>query len=120
MSFYGEMQEISKELFSEFKQGVVSYVQSTAGNGTVDNPGAATETEFELIGATVRGASFKYVSQGLAVASDLQVSHAVDNRFINPMIGGFYKIDGIKYKIMHIVKKPAAGIAVAFTCIVRK
>lgn len=119
MSIYDEMQELSQELFNEFQQGNVSYIQSVAGNGPVDDPGNPIETKFTLKGATVRGVFFKYVSGGLAVASDLQISHAVDSRFEIDKLSGFYEIDGKKHKIINVIKKPAAGVTVAFTCIVR-
>lgn len=120
MTLYSEMQELSQNLFSEFKQGTVSYVFSQTGNGPVDDPGASTETEYQLKGATVRGIAFKYSSTGLGVASDLQVSHAFDDRFQFPKISGFYIVDGVRYKIVAVIRKPDAGDVVAFTCIIRK
>lgn len=119
MAFYDDMQGIANDLFRDFNQGVIAYIQVTPGNGPADNPGPSTETPYTLDGATSRGVQFKYVQRDLAVASDLQVSFGYDARF-EPAANGFVTIDGTRYKIVQIVRKPEAGTVVAWTLIVRK
>ncbi len=118
MPFYDDMQNVASEILEEFKQGVIKYIEVTPGAGTVDDPGASTETEYTLNG-TANGVKFKYVQNGLAIASDMQVVTAV--RFdIIPDMKGFIEIDNIRYKIVQILPKPAAGTTVANVFIVRR
>lgn len=118
MTFYDDMQNVASELLADFKQGTIRYIHVTPGDGPVDNPGAPVETAYTL-NATARGAKFKYVNMGLAVASDLQVTMAI-HPSITPVINGFVEIDGTRYKIVQVLPKPAAGTVAAFTLIVRK
>ena len=118
MGFYDEMQAAASEVLKEFKQGVIEYVNVVPGSGPADNPGPATET-FIVLDAVASGAKFKYVSTGLALASDLQVVMAV-HPDITPKMNGFIRIDGVRYKIVQVVDIPAAGTAVVYTLIVRK
>lgn len=118
MSFYDDMQDVTSDVIEEFKQGVIEYVETTPGNGPDDDPGPAVPT-YHPVNGTVRGVKFKYVQQGLAVASDLQVTMAVDDGF-TPDMKGFVKIDGVRYKIARVIPKPAAGTPAAYVLIVRK
>lgn len=117
MSFYEDMRGVASEILAEFKQGAISYVELTPGAGPVDDPGAPTLKKYPLDGA-VRGVKYSYVAKGLAVATDLQVTAAVFGA--QPDMHGFIEIDGVTYKIVEIIPKPAAGTTVAFTFIVRK
>lgn len=119
MTFYDDMQGIATELLTEFKQGVISYVKVTPGSGPAHNPGPSVPVPTLLQGAVSRGIAWKYVNSGLGVASDLQVTHSVQAGVV-PEINGFYDIDGLRYKVVNIVKKPAAGTTVAYVAIVRK
>ncbi len=121
MSIYDEMRVIAQDVMSDedFKQGTIVYVAITPGSGPADDPGAARETPYELAGGVARGVQFKYVDNSTIVASDLQVTFADTDDF-TPEMTGFVTIDGVPHKIMRIVRKPAAGIAVAWTLIVRK
>jgi len=120
MSFYEEMQDIASSLLTEFKQGVIEYAKLTPGTGPADNPGPATETKYELVGAVARGVSFKYVQNGLALAGDSQVTMNVDDRFGKPTMPGFIDKDGIRYTIVQVVAIPDAGTAVAYVVIIRR
>lgn len=115
--FYDEMQGIASGLLKEFAQGTVEYVAITPGNGSPDEPGAPTET-LTPINAAVRGVSFKYVDGANVLASDLQLTMPGDTVVPDPK--GFIRVDGTRYKIVQIVRKPAAGIPVAFTIIFRR
>ena len=117
MSLYDELQAVTTGIMSEFKQGDVRYVALTPGNGPIDEPGEPTETEYPLQSA-VRGAKFRYVQSGLAVATDLQVTCSVPS--VVPDMNGFVKVDGVKHKIIGIDPKPAAGTPVAYVLIIRK
>lgn len=118
MSIYEDMQGVARELLTEFNQGTKKYVDIVPGNGPVDEPGAPTETRYDIVG-TVIGISFKYVQQGLGVASDLQMSAPVDPRY-EPKITGFIEIGSKRYKIVNIVRKPEAGTVVAYAFIIRR
>lgn len=115
--FYQEMQAVASDLLGEFKQGVIQYVALTPGTGPRDNPGEPTETP-HTINATARGVSFKYVDGTNIVSSDLQLTMPGDG--IAPEMTGFIRVDGVRYKIVQIVRKPAAGTPVAWTVIFRK
>lgn len=118
MSIYADLQGVAQELFAEFQQGVVQYIAKTPGNGPADDPGPSTDTPY-TVNATVTGVSKKYVDNGLAIGTDLQISMAVDNRFI-PDIKGFFTVDGVRCKILHIDKRPAAGTPISYIIPIRK
>lgn len=118
MSIYEEMNVVAKELLGEFKQGQTYLVKLTPGTGPSYAPGKPLETRISL-DAAVRGAKFKYVTNNLAVASDLQVTFAGSTDY-EPAPVDFVELDGVRYKIVYIDRKPSVGVAVAFTLIVRK
>lgn len=115
--FYQEMQGVASDLLREFKQGVIEYVTVTPGNGPADNPGPAQEIP-TVINGVARGVKFKYIDGSNIVASDMQVT--MPGNMMEPKPNGFIRIDGVSYKIVQIIRKPAAGTAVAFTVIFRK
>lgn len=134
--FYGEMQIVASGILQEFKQGLIEYVRITKGDGPEDNPGKSLETKYILDGAA-RGVKSKYVQQGLAVASDLQVVASVnvfdiENNSVklvtNPVSvndvkleqSGFIDLDGERFKIVEILPRPAVGTTVANVMIIRK
>lgn len=118
MSIYDELKPVVSELLAEFKQGTIQLVQLTSGAGSPDDPGAPTETVIEL-DAVARGASFKYVKDGFAVATDLEVTAAVIDG-VTPSKNDFIVIDGQRYKIIEDLRVPAAGTKVAWKFLVRK
>lgn len=118
MTIYDDLLPVTKEIMSEFKQGTVNYIQITPGAGSADNPGTPTETFFSL-DAVVSGVSFKYVSNGFAVSTDLMVTSAtVDGVTVDEK--GFIEIDGTRYKIIRDMSAPAAGGNLVWKFIVRK
>lgn len=117
MSIYDDLQGVAQTVLAEFSQGVISYVKITRGNGPVDNPGSSSTNSYTIKGV-VSGVFMKYVNQNLAVASDLQVTTPVDTRF-TPSMKDAIDIDGKRYKIVHIDRKPAAGTPVAYIFVVR-
>lgn len=119
MTIYDEMQQVATELLTDFNQATISLVTVTPGNGPAHNPGPSAEVVTALKGAVARGVKFKYVQRGLAVASDLQVTHYV-HPTVTPAMNGFVDINGQRLKIVHIEVKPASGTPVAYTLIVRK
>ena len=116
--FYNDMQNIATDLITEFKQGVIQYVDVTAGGGPPDNPGTPTEV-FHTVDAVARGVSFKYVDGTSIFSTDEQITISGDQVF-TPNGDGFVMVDTIRYKVVKIVRKPAAGTAVAYTIIYRK
>lgn len=120
MSIYDELRPVATELLTEFKQGVMQYIKVVPGAGPADDPGAATETTYTLVGGTARGVQFQYVQGGMAVASDSQVTIPVDSRFV-PEITGFFVMNNVRYKIVQVIKLPdGEPIPVAYTLIIRK
>lgn len=115
--FYREMQAVATDLLGEFKQGVIEYVSLTPGNGPADDPGPSQET-VTPVDAVARGVKFKYVDGSNVLATDQQLT--MPGNGVEPQPTGFVRIDGVRHKIVQIVRKPAAGIAVAFTVIFRK
>lgn len=117
MTIYDDMQLIATELLTEFKQGIISYVKTVPGNGSVDDPGEPTITRYGING-TATGVFYKYVQQGLALASDEQVIAPVDSRYV-PDMKDNVEIDGSPRKIVQILKKPRAGTPVLYVLILR-
>lgn len=118
MSIYDDLQGTVAEIMSDFHQGTVDYVQITPGNGPVDDPGPSIATKFR-INATANGVAVKYVTLGLAQASDLQLLAPVDARY-TPDMKDFIECDGKPYKIVQIMPKPAIGTPVARLFIIRR
>jgi hypothetical protein len=119
MAFYQEMQDIATELLTEFGQGVIRYGKIIPGAGTVDNPGPSTIQWVTFKGATARGVSARYVMRSLAVGTELQVVIPVQSG-AEPDMRDVIEIDGVRYKITYIDRKPAAGTPVAYILIIKK
>jgi hypothetical protein len=118
---YDELQAVASGVFAEFNQGVIKFVAVVKGAGPAHNPGSPTRTEYTLAGAVARGPEFKFMSTGLAVASDKQVNCSVDSRF-DPADYPAARmiIDGVEYKVKHFAALPAAGTPVAWKFLVEK
>lgn len=121
MSLYDDMRDVVREILSDpdFKQGVISYVVITPGNGPKNNPGPSTSTPYEYVGAVARGVSFKYVQNGMAIASDTQITAPIDPRFTLDVTGMIIK-DGDAYKVVKVLNNPDVGTPVSHTIIARK
>jgi hypothetical protein len=138
--FYKEMQGIATGLLREFNQGKIEYVAMIPGSGPVDDPGPATPVTFGLQGVA-RGVQQRYVDNTHIVATDMQVTvstemQATDITFDNgalwdnlamwsdpvspPKITGFIRVDGVKHKIIRVVRIPAAGTPVAYVIVFRR
>jgi hypothetical protein len=118
VSIYQELQGVASELLTEFDQGGIYYIAVTPGTGPAQNPGPGVETPYKVDG-TARGVSFKYIDNKNVVASDLQITMAVDARY-TPNEKGFALINGVRHKVVQAHRKPSAGIPVAWTIVVRK
>lgn len=118
---YTEAQGIASGLFAEFKQGIILFVAVTPGGGQGHNPGPSSQVQYTLPGAVARGPEFKFLTAGLAVASDKQINSSVDPRF-NPKDypAGRMIVDGVEYKIKQFMAVPAAGTPVAWKFILGK
>lgn len=124
MSIYSDLQGIASGLFAEFKQGTVNHIQIVSGTGSADDPGTPSEvsrainaTVQNVAGNTGKGAQ-SFIKNGLAIIGDLIVSTGVPTVAFS--MKDFIEIDGVRYKIVGILPKPAAGTPVAFMLIVRK
>ena len=119
MSLYDDVQKVVQDVLPQFSQGVIRYGALTSGSGPVDNPGQSSINFTLLNGAVARGVQFRYVQNGLAVASDMQVTMSVQTD-VTPKQKDFIEIDGKRYKIEQVIAKPAAGTVVAYTLIIRR
>lgn len=118
MSIYDEMQTLAKSVLKDFKQGVIQLAHRVPAAGPIDEPGEPTEIIYDL-DATAKGASYKFVQSGLALATDLMVTAAVVDG-VTPSSADFIVIDGVRYKIVQFLPPPAAGTNVVWKFIVRK
>ncbi len=119
MSVYDDARAVASELFAEFKQGTVVYRTLTAAAGaTPDNPGTPVPSDVPL-NATARPVSTKYVDNSHIMQSDIQVTIPNDD-VVTPTLRGSLVIDGVPYKIIEIMARPAAGSPVTWTMIVRR
>jgi hypothetical protein len=120
MALIDDLQSLATELLNDpdFSQGIITYVRITPGSGPADNPGAPVETIFATKGVA-RGVSSKYVQNSLALMTDLQVTLPIIDG-VTPHGRDVITIDGVRYKIVHIEKIPAAGTVAAYKFIVRK
>ena len=119
MSIYDDLQSVTAEIMTEFKQGSIKLVQfKHSEDSTPDNPGEPEEVLTELNG-TVKGVSYKYLKDSFITASDKEVTTAVLSS-IAPSENDFIEIDNIRYKILEFLPLPSAGAACAWKFIVRK
>jgi hypothetical protein len=118
MSIYDEMQGVAKELFDQFQQGSIKYVElQTASGGTPDDPGDPVRVEYPLT-AIARPVSTKYVDGSHIVQSDKQVS--MPGGGVEPQMSGLMIIDDVQHKIIGIKRIPEAGPAISYILIVRR
>ena len=118
MSIYDEMQGVAKELFADFQQGSIIYVElQPAAGATPDDPGNPVRVEHPLT-ATARPVSTKYVDGSHIVQSDRQVS--MPGGGVEPQMSGFLLIDGTQHKIIGIKRIPEAGTVISYILIVRR
>lgn len=120
MSLYDELQDVASEILSDtdFKQVGISLIHVIPAAGPPDNPGTPTEQTIPL-DAVARGISFKYVKDGFAVASDIEVTCAVVDG-ATPTLNDFIMIGTQRHKIIQDISPPAAGTQVVWKFIVRR
>jgi len=123
MTLYNDMQKLAGNLLNQFKQGQTYLIMVTPGTGPKDNPGPPTEKRIPYNG-TVRGVRFRFVQNGLAAASDLQTTmpYTVDAKGVEVEPNGkcFVEADGVRYKVVEVVRTPAVGTVITWTLILRK
>ena len=115
---YEAVQKITTNILTDFNQGVIQLVKITPGTGPSEQPGAPTEVLHTMKG-TVKGVSKKYVSAGLAKATDLEVILAVSSSS-TPEITDKLIINGERHNIAQLMPKPPSGVVVAYVLIVRR
>lgn len=119
MSIYDDLQNVTSEIMTEFKQGLIQLVQFVyPEDSTPDNPGEPEEVLIELDGAA-KGVSYEYLKDSFITTSDTEVTTAVING-VKPSENDFIEIDGERYKILKFQPIPKAGPACAWKFIVRK
>jgi hypothetical protein len=112
------MQAVASDVLAEFKQGIIQYVPvTTASGGSPDESGTPTPGTPVTIDAVARPVSTKYVDGTNILQSDKQVTMPADGTV--PEMTGLIRIDGNDYEIIEILRRPAAGVAVSYTLIVR-
>lgn len=120
MTIFDDMQKVAKSLLgnAKFTQGEMALVRNIPGAGSASDPGASETLRYPVVTVPPRGAKYAYIMKNLAVASDLQVTFAPIE--VEPSVRDFFEVDGLRYKIVHVDRKPSAGTAVAFTLILRR
>lgn len=118
MSIYDDLRDVASDVFAEFKQGTVQYVEMQAQAGATPDAPLPPVAVPHALNATVRPVSTKYVDGSHIVQSDRQIT--MPNDGVTPSMNGYMTIDGSKYKIVEIMPVPAAGDPVTFTVIVRR
>lgn len=118
MTIYDDLASTVTEVMDEFKQTAINLIQITPAAGPIDDPGAPTETTHALA-ATAKGVSFKFVSDGLAVSSDIEVISAPVSG-VTPSEKDFITINGTRHKIVKFMPIPPTTDVLAWKFIVRK
>lgn len=115
--FYLDMQSVATGLLKEFRQGSLVFIETVIGTGPADDPGNVTENSYPFDG-TVRGVESRYVNNTDVFVSDFQI--AAPGTLPIADATGFVSVDGKRLKVVKVVRKPAAGVTVAFDIIARK
>ena len=119
MSIYDELQGVTSEIMSEFKQGSIKLVQfKQSESSTPDDPEEIEEVLTELDG-TAKGVSFQYLKDSFITVSDTEVTTSVIIG-VKPLENDFIDIDGVRYKILKFQSLPKAGTPCVWKFIVRK
>lgn len=115
---YDDLRAVASEVFAEFRQGVVEYVRfDRPTGGTPDDPGEPVPVPTR-INATVKPVSQRYIDGSLITGSEVEV--AMPNDDVVPTMDGMVRIDGVQHKIVRLMPRPAAGVPVSFTLIVKR
>lgn len=116
MSFYAQMQDIARELLTEFDQGGMVLISESPGSGPAHNPGPPVRTLHRIAG-TASGVTAEHLKDTLIQASDLRV---ILPGHITPKPTDKVMINGHVHNIVKIIPKPAAGVPSVFELVVRK
>lgn len=120
MTIYDEIRAVASDVMAEFKQGDIRYVSIGVADGAApDEAATPVETVSAQLNATARSVSTKYVDGTHIVQSDKQVQIPNDG-IATPNITGKVRIDGVDHKIIEVMPRPAAGIPITWTLIVRR
>jgi len=121
MGFYDDMQKVATELLTEFNQGeiFITIVEQGAFDGKPWKPYDASTSYVEVKGV-VKGVSSKYITRGLAIEGDIEVTIAVPVGGDLPNMNSSVFTDSGAYKIISIEPVPANGTPVIVKMIARK
>ena len=106
--FYNEMQGTASELLSEFNQGVIQYIPTTAPANDWEDAVDGTPVTLD---AVALGPSQKYLSD-LITVSDIEITASVFGQ--TPSNSGRITIDGDEKQIIAVKQIPAAGAPVCW------
>lgn len=116
--FYSDMRAVAADVFAEFKQGTIRYVTMvTAAGATPDDPGV-TVPSYTVLNATARPVSTRYIDGTNIIGTEKEVSFAASG--FEPSVNDSIEIDGSTHKIVRVMRRPAAGVAVSYTTIVKR
>lgn len=121
MSLYAKMQGLAGKILSnpQFKQDGIVFIRVTKTTPDGPDPGAIVYDPFPLNGVA-KGASKKFIDQGLAIAGDYESVHAVsDFNEVGrePVPGDIVEMNGIRYTIKQALKTPPTGTAIVIRLI---
>ena len=116
--FYSDMQAIVSGILDEFTQGTIWYVTKTRVAGaTPDAPGASGESATP-IKAVSRPVSTKFVDGTHIIQTDEEIVMKADG--VVPTMDGWITVDGVRLKIVKIIRTPPAGTAIVYVLVVRR
>jgi len=119
MGFYDDMQDVVDDVLSEFKQGVIQYIELIPGTGPDENPGPPSEKPPVTLDAVARKAEFRYVNGTTIIESDVQISFAIRTD-IEFKVDDFVTVDGVRMKITRAMTIPPAGTPVLHVLFARR
>ena len=112
MAFYDEMSQIAREIMAEFKQGDVTYIELTPGDGPADSPGEPTESDPIGLDAVGRNAEFKYVDGTLIESTTTQLTFPHPSEGLNLDDLDYVIVDNERFKIIKKISIPPMGTPV--------
>lgn len=120
MTVYDDAKQIAKDVLGDpdLRQDTIKLIQITRGSGPADEPGATTETAYDL-DATAGQAPYRFIKDGFTRTNAYLISAAIIDD-VEVTTDDFIEINGVRYKIVQDLTSPSPGARTVWKFFVQK